>query len=69
MEDQSVIIHIEKVGPATEHPGSDSEHIVIEVTAAPPGSSLSAEARSLYISKEAADDLVQTLGKYLLALE
>jgi hypothetical protein len=28
-----------------------------------------AESKSLYITKDAADDLVQVLGKYLLALE
>jgi hypothetical protein len=28
-----------------------------------------AESKSLYITKDAADDLVQILGRYLLALE
>jgi hypothetical protein len=32
-------------------------------------SELGVESKSFYITKDAADDLVQILGKYLLALE
>jgi hypothetical protein len=33
------------------------------------GTSTSDETRSIYITRKAADDLVQMLGEYLLALE
>jgi hypothetical protein len=61
-------VQIQNVGPSTE--GADAPgDIEIKVLTVTPESNLSAESKSLYITKDAADDLVQILGKYLLALE
>jgi hypothetical protein len=67
MDEKLLIMHVERVGPNNEPSATDPvDEIAIEVIT---GTSISDETRSIYITKNAADDLVQMLGKYLLALE
>ena len=68
MKDGPAIVHVEDVGPRTQGAGPTGD-IEIKVLTVTSDSNPGAESKSLYITKDAADDLVQILGKYLLALE
>jgi hypothetical protein len=68
MKDGPSIVHIENVGPRTQGAGASGD-VEIKVLVVTSVASLGAESKSLYITKGAADDLVQILGKYLLALD
>ncbi len=68
MKDGPSIVHIENVGPRTQGAGASGD-VEIKVLVVTSVASLGAESKSLYITKDAADDLVQILGKYLLALD
>ena len=67
MKDGPSIVHAEDVGPRTQ--GAGPAGIEIKVLTVTSDLNPGAESRSLYITKDAADDLVQVPGKYLLALE
>jgi hypothetical protein len=74
VNDELFIIHVERVDtnkeerPATGVLGEVRGEVAIEVVTASSGTSTS-RTQVIYMTKDAADDLVQMLGKHLLALE
>jgi hypothetical protein len=73
VNDELFIIHVERVEtnkeerPATGVLGEVRGEVVIEVTTSSDAST--SRTQVIYMTKDAADDLVQMLGKHLLALE
>ncbi len=67
MKDGPSIVHIEGVGPRTH--GAGASGMKSKFSQCPSDSNLGPESKSRYITKDAGDDLVQILGKHLLALE
>jgi hypothetical protein len=73
VNDELFIIHVERVEtnkeehPATGVLGDLRGEIAIAVTTSSDASA--SRTQVIYLTKDAADDLVQMLGKHLLALE